>query len=85
MKRAQSIHGEITRTTEFNTLNEIPKCRDHLGSVTVDAKKNLTHILFRALKVYVGLNYLKRGCREDTYPINCCTGQWKLYTLLCHV
>jgi len=39
MKRVQSLHAEITRTIEFNTLIGTPKGSDHLGGVNVDAKK----------------------------------------------
>jgi hypothetical protein len=38
MKRAQSIHGEINRTTEFNTFIGTPKGKDHLDGVNVDEK-----------------------------------------------
>jgi len=44
MKRAQSIHAEITRTIEFNTFIGTPKGSDHLGGVNVDAKKNVKFI-----------------------------------------
>jgi hypothetical protein len=41
MKRTQSIHPEITRTIEFNTLTGTPKGSDQLGGGNVDTKKKL--------------------------------------------
>lgn len=43
IKRAQSIHGEITLTTKFNTLIGTPKDRDNLGGVTVDVINGKTY------------------------------------------
>jgi hypothetical protein len=36
MKRAQSMHPEITRTIKFNTFIGTPKGSDQLGGVNVD-------------------------------------------------
>jgi hypothetical protein len=48
MNRSQSMQGEVTRTSEFNTLIDKPQSRDHLGALTVDARM-IVNLIFDCL------------------------------------
>jgi hypothetical protein len=45
MKKSQSMHGKIARTSEFNTLIGKPKGRDHSVGLTINSRMLVNLIL----------------------------------------